>query len=142
MKQENALIKLELFVGLILKVGVIEALAAVRGVCLGAHVGTCALSARLSIQLFGNGIERLFQGLGIRLDRRSITGCDRSTELFNRLLDGGLILLAHLIAKLTQRLFALENEGLGVVLGVNRFLLLLVLLSELFGILTARSMSS
>ena len=71
--------------------------------------------------------RRLHQGLGLGLDRLGVLAFQRRLQLGDRRLDGRLLVGADLVAVLGQRLFGGVDQGVGVVLGLDQLLALLVL---------------
>ena len=129
-----------LFIGLILEIRVVNGVVAVSrvpesaGLCVGIESARVPLGTRLLIELLGQCVERFLERLGVRLDRRGVAAGERRAELLHGRLDLALLALGKLVADLAERLFALEEQALRVILHVNGFLLLLILFRVLLRI--------
>ena len=100
-------------------------------------IGLCAgltLRVSLSVELFCDGVECLLQLVNCCLDGLYIGTLVQLLQLFNGSQNRFLFALSDLVAQLTQCLFSLIDQMLGVVVGVNLFLLCLILSSVLLSL--------
>src|SRR5436309_919279 len=104
--------------------------------------GIAARRAGSGLVLLGLGIHRLAelhgslrQRVGLRLDRLGVVALEGFAQIAQRVLDGAALGFADLGAMLGQCLLGRVDQRLGVVLGLDRGLALLVLLGVRLGVL-------
>src|SRR6516164_2039435 len=109
-------------------------LLAARSTGVGRPAARCSF-----LLLLVHGLAELHRGLGQRIglggNRLGVVALQVFLEIGHRILDGAALALAHLGAVLGERLLRRMDQRLGVVLGLDLSLALLVLLGMGFSIL-------
>ena len=115
--------------------GVISVYHIVVATATAVGVTTLTLGCGILIQLLGHSIESLLHFVGSVLDGLDIVALVDFLQFVNSGLNGDLFVVGNLVAQLAQSLFGLINQMLGVVVGVDFFLLCLIFGSELLSFL-------
>src|SRR6266446_10445838 len=96
------------------------------------HVVLCSILGRIALGLLlVHGLAELHrslrQGVGLGLDRFGIVPLQRFLQIADGVLDGAAFTLLDLRTMFGQRLLGRMHQGVGMVLGIDRFAALLVL---------------